>query len=338
MKLRTTSTSIQHLLLMLLFFSLCNIGCRKRPYKHLTDKFKGNDHNEKVAVLRKLNKLGKKADSAAPEVGEVLQDKKLRRLAAQTLSSMGEKAVYPLKKALSSNDSDLREIAADALADIGAPASSAVPLLINLIDAKRNLEKQAALRAIAAIGPTPDALRKGLTLIKDEERMNRLLLAQTLARGGKHSLPYIPEMMKLSEDKYYKTREAAILGLVSLGSKALPYLEDLLTADETSVRDVHRKYFLLQQIPAMKPKPSTFVPKLLLMLGYDSGHASSLTVMGLASNASVKIAAIQALLSFHQLSRKQKHSIIANAKEMAAKEQNKKVRKWFRTLLQAMKK
>lgn len=327
-----------HRFLLFLLLALSIVGCRKRPYKHLTDKFNGTDHNDKIAVLQKLKTLGKKADSAAPEVGELLQDKKLRRLAAQTLSSMGKNAVYTLQKNLSSENSELREIAADALADIGKPAKSAIPSLVGMLDAKRNLEKQSALRAITAIGPTPDALRKGLTLLKDEERMNRLLLAQMLANGGKHSIPYIPELMKLSEDKYYKTREASILGLLALGPKAVPYLDDLLTADETSVRDVHRKYFLLKQIPKMKPKPTSFVPKLTLMLGYDSGHASSLTVMGLASNASIQMAAVQALLSFPQLPQKQKLSIILKGKEVLGKEENKQVKKRIQALLQAMKK
>lgn len=316
-------------------FSLLNLGCRKRPYRHLTDSFEGNDNRKKTAALEKLRKLGKQAHSAAPEVGQLLYKKKFRRQAARTLATMGEKAVPTLTYALRDKDSELREIVADALSEIGPPAKPSLSRLKTMLSAKRELEKQAALRAIASIGPDGDSLRAMKSLLKDESRVSRYLVAKAMSQGGKLSHPYIPELMKLSQDKYYKTREAAIAGLCQLGPKATPYLEGLLTSDETSVRDVHRKYFLLKQLHKFKTLPKVYMPKIILMLGYDSGHASSLTVMGLASNAAVRIQTMKLLLK-HPTTPNQKQTIRAKLTSLLPQEQNKSIKTWINKLLQSL--
>src|ERR1044071_7790467 len=80
-------------------------------------------------------------------------DRLLRLQAALMIGDPGQaEALRMLAEALSDPDVEIRELAAQALAEFGADAQQALPELINAVQDESALVRRRALRAIGMIG------------------------------------------------------------------------------------------------------------------------------------------------------------------------------------------
>jgi len=126
------------------------------------------DARVRAAAASSLGNLS--AASSATVLGKALEDPDLdvRRAAAASLGNLDELHTAPsaLVGALRSSDSELREHAANSLAEIADPAT--IPALVGLLgDPDRDIRKH-AVEALGEIG-TPAAV-KGLTrAIEDKD-------------------------------------------------------------------------------------------------------------------------------------------------------------------------
>jgi len=114
------------------------------------------DSAHRALAVAALEDLG--ATEALPEISAAFSDPRAhtRVLAARALGGFGGDAVPTLSAGLADPDSSVRIAVADALARIGPAASPAVPGLARQLDSGETRLREAAARALAAIGG-PDA-------------------------------------------------------------------------------------------------------------------------------------------------------------------------------------
>lgn len=323
--------------IMLLFVGV-GYGCRERPYRHLTNRLENNNLQTQQQTLRHIAKLGNKAVSALPELERALYQKGLTRQVTQTLVAIGSASVPVLKRALRHTDSIVREAVADALGSLGSSASSAIPALLSVIKtAQRDLEKFAAAQAIAEIGPTPDALRDLLPLLQDENPDLRRIAVFALGKAKRHSEPYLRELATASRDKNYKIREAAAFAMAAVGSKAIPWMIELLQSDETSVSDVHTKLCVLRAMHILGIRAQSALPTLISFMQYRSEHGTRITLMGLASSASLRLETLRLLAKLIKPSFPHRKVVEQKLQQILRDDASNEVKAIARSLLQSLK-
>ena len=204
-----------------------------------------------TGAVQALGWIGAGAHEAVPTLVDALseyEDEQMRKCAASALGSIGPTAVPALVAALRDEDGWLREGAAWALRLIGAGAHEAVPALAAALGAKDVRVSNAAVSALAWIGPAavpaltaalrdewlrmrgnaawalgwigPGAHEAGPALtaaLRDEHGGLRACVAQALGRIGPGAAEAVPELERLREvDPDQDVRRLAAEALASI--------------------------------------------------------------------------------------------------------------------------
>ena len=185
--------------------------------------------------------------------------------------------IAKLAKDLSTGNTAAQLQAADDLAEFGAKAKSAVPVLIKALGSTDPEVQWHAARTLGAIGPDSKAAVPALTAaLKSSNADVRGHAAYGLEEIGAASQPAVPALVALLTDKDSNVRRAAIDALVGihLGQKELiPIMKQAL---EVSDMD-----------------PSIVVPALNALA--DSGDAGMQVLIGELQNEKVRYWACLAL-------------------------------------------
>src|SRR5262245_26480929 len=141
--------------------------------------------------------------------------------------------VKKLIKDLKDSDSKVREVAAEALWELGPKAAEAMPALVEVFlkDTDEGVSHMAAL-ALKAIGPAAEPrLIRALASEKAEERARAAFMLGWLDNGNKKG-PAVAPLMKLLKDKSSEVRIAAARALGRIADPvAVPVLIEVIKRD-----------------------------------------------------------------------------------------------------------
>lgn len=132
-----------------------------------------------VPALRTLAEYGKDAEPATGELIEIMEKVDLptevRWNAARTLGkARSERAIDALVQRLTDTEDSVREHAAEALGDIGPPASHVAPALVDALDDPYVKVRRDAVRSLGQISPDPAQVIPAIEpLLKDPEEIVR---------------------------------------------------------------------------------------------------------------------------------------------------------------------
>lgn len=159
------------------------------------------DDERKLAVLSAFEVLGASAESALPQLADLLGKGVDPCNICYALGRIGPKSVDVLTQALTNENVQVRFCAAVALADSKLQAVSAVPELVNLLkDSSRDV-RRAAVEAIGVIRARPEiAVPSLIDLLKDNEVLVRLNAAKALGRFGAYAKAAVPILEKALND------------------------------------------------------------------------------------------------------------------------------------------
>jgi HEAT repeat protein len=156
-----------------------------------------------------------------PRLLRVLRSRRVgqsvRAAAARAWREIGDAAAVPgLLAALGDADANMREAAAEALGEIGAPA---VPGLLAALRDESWQVREAAAKALEQIGaPAVPGL---LAALRDESWQVREAAAKALEQIG---APAVPGLLAALRDESWQVREAAAKALEQIGAPAVPGL------------------------------------------------------------------------------------------------------------------
>lgn len=147
-------------------------------------------------------------------------------------------ALRMLAEALGDADAEIRELAAQALAEFGPDAQQALPELITAVQDESALVRRRALRAIAGIGvaAAEDALPCLIAATEDVDQSAALQAVATLGDLGPLAAPAVPALMSVVWTGDVRRRAIAGVALMRVGEAAVPSLIQSLTHPAAEVR------------------------------------------------------------------------------------------------------
>lgn len=148
--------------------------------------------------------LGRLGRSAVPELARVLAEGVgdiHQVFVAKTLGHIGHEAapaVPALARALTSEFTQVRQAAADALSAIGEPSEPAVPALVLLLGDWNAGVRRAAARAVARVGRAADlAVTALVQILADRDEEVREAAVEALSQVGSGSVPLLLEFLQI---------------------------------------------------------------------------------------------------------------------------------------------
>lgn len=210
------------------------------------------------AAARALGKIGRAAAIAIEPLSESLHREAISLTAGEALAGIGPAAVPALRQALRESMDSISVVAARALGRIGAPASAAIPDLVDALH--RPLVELAAIKATGGSNSPAGLLREFDIRLAAVEALGRIggaaipaliealshptvliasSAAQWLGRQGTAATDAVPLLSRLLTSKdagKVELRSAAVEALGSIGTAALPVLVQMLEHDSISVR------------------------------------------------------------------------------------------------------
>jgi HEAT repeat protein len=185
-------------------------------------------------VIQALGRFGPKAEPAVPKLMEALAspDGRVRELAANALRQIGTEAVPFLEKALARADSHVRQTAAAILADIGPAAKSAIPALTEALQDPDLPVRVQVARALWEVDRDADkVIPILLEALKTNEVILRRASAQLLTAIGQLPEGTVPALRAILNDPEPMVRVDAAVCLCDLPGyrkEAVPVLRSVL--------------------------------------------------------------------------------------------------------------
>jgi HEAT repeat protein len=239
------------------------IGRAARPALPTLIKMLGasnRDTEEAAWATKAISLLGPHGREATPALVDALRDESrdyaVRQLALEALSQIGgahPEAIPAIVATVQSpvrnaeqdmQQTELRQLAVEALGVARAESAVAVPLLARILRSPREMERtrRLAAEALTAIGPNAHFALSALaeTLIADDSEAVRDAAAKALGALGKPALPLLQQLLQ-HDDEGVRWRSADALG--TMGEAAAPAivaLRALATDDqETDIVRLH---------------------------------------------------------------------------------------------------
>ena len=203
--------------------------------------------DDKYAAVRRAaaEALGHIGDARAiPHLVQALGDKKprVRSEAVEALIRIGPAAVPQLGQALDDERAHVRERAASALGRIRD--RSALPRLVQALDDESGAVRSAAASALGRLGD--ERAKPHLVQVLERKGNSSYWAAKALAHLGA-----VSELVQALDDRRAGVREAAVVGLSTVGEAAKPHLTRAL--DDPSKRVRERAARALGKKPAYSP-------------------------------------------------------------------------------------
>ncbi|NEU72804.1 NACHT domain-containing protein [Hassallia byssoidea VB512170] len=183
-----------------------------------------SDARVRELAAQALGEVPTKAKQAIPDLIEaLLNNPKLdvRKGAAEALAKieLHQDAVPNLRKALKDTSWQVRRSAAEALGNIGAEASSAVPDLIAALKKDRNYTmRRSAAEALGNIGmKASSAVPQLIAALKDENFKVRGSAAEALGKMGVEASSAMPNLVINLKDENKDVRRKTVTALSQIG-------------------------------------------------------------------------------------------------------------------------
>jgi HEAT repeat protein len=225
-------------------FAIVRLGRAAVP--GLVEALKDSDPNVRATAGDTLRMLGVKAREAVPALLAALvaeQDDGPIRAMVSALTAIGlDASMIPALSAALGRGPLSAYAAADALAGIG---EASVPALLEIAKtAGMGTEGHYAIDALGRIGPSAaSAVPTLIEFLQAERSLHRPAAAEALGRMGSAAAPALPALVAgVRSDREY-VRTACVKALTALGPVAAPALPDLLALAGDDSQDV--------QIPAL---------------------------------------------------------------------------------------
>ena len=156
--------------------------------------------------------------------------------AFDALVKCNSKSVSALIKALRNLDKNARVVAIAALGEIGKNAEPAVPILINALKDDDRDVRSIAVYSLGKIGTkSKPVIRELINALKHENNLVRLNAADALGKIGTKSEPAIKQLINALEDENEFVRSGAAYALGEIGyyaKDALPMLKKVSSQDK----------------------------------------------------------------------------------------------------------
>jgi HEAT repeat protein len=203
-----------------------------RATKELCEAILHEDGDIRGGAIVALGKLGSHngvreswRDQVRPRVAKGLKDSRVsvRRAAAKSLSSLvgngGKDIVLDLVAALGDCDSIVRARCCEAIGNIGARASEAIPGLVGLLKDENWRVRCAAAEGLGKIGPLSRVAVPQLASVLEDDRSVRVrcAIAEALGVLGKDGLGAKAALRRALSDEDSAVRESARRALKSIG-------------------------------------------------------------------------------------------------------------------------
>lgn len=192
----------------------------------LTEALTDPDSKVRRIAAQTMTRIGEPAASHAAQLLDT-PNERLRSAAAFILKSMGKDAVPALMATLSTQKPLLRANAAWILGEIGPSASSAIPALIEALDTVDLRVLHVVAESIDLIGANPALVRYHLLLVGDKP---------TFCITGQIGTQAIPTLISLLSRVGTPIAQAAFATLAHIGKPAKPALLNLLTTGDPNQR------------------------------------------------------------------------------------------------------
>lgn len=220
---------------------------------------------------------------ALPTIKKALQDKNdTVRLYAAVITvwlSPGTKEVVPIFVMALKNDPKIRDLAMEALGELGAGAKDAVPEIMRTLDEYSIPARVHAADALSKIGADPEIIVPRLIeMLRDNDTWIRSTSIRALSRIGK---PAIPELIQAFITGNRMTILATAYTFARMGSEATDAMPVLATALNNPDHKIRlRAAYALAQI---KPEINEAVPILLKALNGRNYTDQCLAAHGLVA-------------------------------------------------------
>lgn len=191
----------------------------------------------KGEIAHALGNIGARAESSVPAIIAFLKSRDggyERTYAASALGDIGQRAdlSVPVLIETLQNDEEpvVRQLSARALGDFHEKASSAIPALVDSIQKGNRDLRNAAADGLAEIPATEKDLSALTTLLADEIDSARIAAAKSLAFLGPKAAPALPALLKLLKDENRNAKVAGLKTISAIGSEARAAIPDLKQA------------------------------------------------------------------------------------------------------------
>ncbi len=219
-----------------------------KPTRYWSAQLRSEDPTVCESARQELDEAGA---ASLPVLVELLQDKsgeewdaaKVRWMAAETLGHIGveaQEATPAMLAALTDLDAHVRSVAAGSLPAINAPADTAVPALVDLIQRDPSVT---ALRALSEYGPSAKPALNNLVQLVGDEQLNseiRWNAVRTLGKMRDAATEAIPALVAQLQNPIPSIREHAAEALGDIGPAARQTAEALLPLLTDTVPKVRR--------------------------------------------------------------------------------------------------
>jgi hypothetical protein len=193
------------------------------------------DDSESVG-LSAAYALSEFGESVVPVLMEAFEDEfePVSRNAYYALNAIGAPAVDPLIGSLGHLNSQVREIAAEALGDIGRPARAAAPALVAALEDESERVRFHAAEALGTVSQGESTAIPALSAaLRDENERVRQDATLALARIGPHATDAVGALEAVFSDGNLYVRGDAVHALYRIGT---PEAKEILFRFLTSAR------------------------------------------------------------------------------------------------------
>lgn len=190
----------------------------------------------RVTAASALKHIGPGASNAIPALIESLPNTSYEGIMA--LTSIGEAAVPALREALKGESEDRRVYAMQALSNLGADATTAIPDLVAVLSSPSRMTAGSAAAALTKIGePAVPALTNALLTLTNQ--IGRTQAAMALWQIGAAAKPATNALVLATRDPSADVRLHALIALVNIfrdETYLTPVLVERLRDEEPLVR------------------------------------------------------------------------------------------------------
>jgi len=247
--------------------------------------------------------LGSLGQPAAKAVMPLLsrRDANVRIRAIRVVSALGADAVGAMPKLIEAiRDSSTRDVAAQALGNLGDLARPAVPRLIEMANDRDLTLRLLSLQTLTSIRPDgKDIVPLCLPLLRDPNASIRLAGLQLLVAVAPEHRAILPASLKLLDDPATQLAALNIVGTMGAGAaKAVPRIAKLL--DDPHEDPKQRALYTLSQIG---PAAKSAGPALLAQLESRDANTANAAASALSNVAPDAEASLPKLIAFLEKSK-----------------------------------
>jgi HEAT repeat protein len=213
--------------------ALIKIGIKDEDLILFGDMLRNDDKTVCKTALETLAGMKKASFKMLPQIKELLgdSDASVRKLAAETIGSMGLPALFDVITYMRKAEGNARKAAIDAIGFMGEAAQSAAKDLIFLLSDPAVSMRHTAGEALLKILPSSPEMF--VEIIKGDDRIARKSAVEILGRMGAPAFDALAGLLK-EDNKVW--RKAAMQAFLASGDDATAKLVKLLKSKNSSVR------------------------------------------------------------------------------------------------------